>query len=419
MSAHRPPISVEEVLTKAVGLNVATIGHGSIDRAVARRMSNLGPIDREAYARRVAGSREELQKLFDELMITESWFFRDTTPFDLLRKRVAEGWLSDRARPPLRALSIPCASGEEPYSIAILLMESGLPRDRFRIDAVDFSFQALERARRGIYRPSTLREVPSAIRSRWFEHCGDRPCITPALRAAVRFHQGNLLEANGLAPWDSETYDIIFCRNLLIYFHEAARRSALATLERLLAPDGLLFVGHSEMSASQHPRLVPHPDRCAFAYWRDGGKAAGYPAPLPCAPPRVIVDPDASRSGWGPRDDEAPHRSLAPESPGGLLDRAETLANGKEYRGAISLCDRAIREGETTPRAYRLLATIHQASGGLIEAERAYLQAVYLDPNDDDALLALAMLARQRGDHVTSERYRKRAQRSWRRKGDS
>jgi chemotaxis protein methyltransferase WspC len=422
MSTPPAPASVEGVLARAVGLNPASIGTGSIERAVARRMAEIGSDDREAYARRVAISAEELQRLFDELMITESWFFRDSTPFDLLHRLVAAGWLGDPGRPPLRALSIPCASGEEPYSIALRLLESGLPADRFRIEAVDFSLKALERAKRGIYRTSALREVPAAMRSRWFEASGERCSVVPALRTAVRFHQGNLLDAARDSSWNSGSYDVIFCRNLLIYFHESARKQALATLGRLLKPGGLLFVGHSEMSASQHPGLAPHPDRSAFAFRRleaaiegEGSSSFAIPAMLAAFhQPAGIAGPGCE----GPAPAEPARKPEVPEAARGLLDQAEALANGREYRRAIALCEQAIRAGAATPAAHRLLATLHQAIGTWPDAEQAYLKAIYLDPHDDDSLLALAMLARRRGDLVTAERYRKRALKSWQRKAD-
>lgn len=425
MSPPSASADIEEILARAVGLNPTSIGSGSIERAVGRRMAAIRSGDRGSYARYASTSPEELQHLFDELMITESWFFRDSTPFDLLQRRVAPDWRSNPGRPPLRILSIPCAAGEEPYSIALRLLESGLSADRFRIEAVDFSLKILERAKRGIYRTWSIREVPPALRARWFESDGERHSVVPALRNAIRFHQGNLLKAPRDSTWGSGTYDIIFCRNLLIYFHEPARRQALATLERLLGPDGLLFVGHSEMSAAQHPGLAPHPDRSAFAYRRaarptDREEPSGLfasPAATTFSAPQLSPGLATPQPGIGATI--LPARADAiPDTARGLIKRAEALANSKEYRRAIALCEQGILAGAATPEAHRLLATLHQANGTWSEAEQAYLKAVYLDPHDDDSLLALAMFAHQRGDFVAAERYRRRAMKCWQRRAE-
>ena len=93
----------------------------------------------EAYERLVSQSETELQALIEEVVVSESWFFRDERPFQWFREHIRAHWLDDRLRPPLRILSLPCAGGEEPYSIAMTLLELGFRRDRFHIDAVDIS----------------------------------------------------------------------------------------------------------------------------------------------------------------------------------------------------------------------------------------------------------------------------------------
>ena len=143
-------------------------------------MRELGLDDLAAYERRLSQSELELQELIEEVVVAESWFFRDERPFQWFRDYVRQRWLNDPSRPPLRVLSLPCAGGEEPYSIAMTLLDLGLPARRFRIDAVDVSARRLAIARRGVYSANAFRgpdlELPGALLSR----------ASPGLRARPR-----------------------------------------------------------------------------------------------------------------------------------------------------------------------------------------------------------------------------------------
>ena len=117
---------VEKLLAGRIGLDPATVGEELIVRGVTARMTHLGLIDRSEYEEILFHSEIEQQALVEEIVIPESWFFRDDRPFKFLRDQVQSGWVADPGRPPLRALSLPCANGEEPYSIAMSLLDAGL-----------------------------------------------------------------------------------------------------------------------------------------------------------------------------------------------------------------------------------------------------------------------------------------------------
>ena len=165
-------------------------------------------------------------------------------------------------------LSIPCGCGEEPYSIAITLRDLGLAPGSFHIDAVDVSARHLAAAERGVYRANSFRGKDLAFRNRYFRpgaHAQDFT-LDASVRASVRFTRGNLLDPGLLSGHPA--YDIIFCRNVLIYFDAASRRRALATLDRLLGDAGLLFVGHAERIAVDDPRFEPYGDNADFTLGR-------------------------------------------------------------------------------------------------------------------------------------------------------
>ena len=168
------------------------MGPHLILRAARRRMAELGLADLGDYAARVADSEAEQQALIEEVVVPESWFFRDERPFRWLADHVRARWVADPRRPPLRALSIPCAGGQEPYSIAITLLDAGLPARRLRIDAVDVSARLLEVARRGVYSANAFRgaEGPSGPLDRGTSAGSPEGYeIDPAVRSAVRFQR--------------------------------------------------------------------------------------------------------------------------------------------------------------------------------------------------------------------------------------
>ena len=127
-------------------------------------------------------------------MVPESWFFRDRRPFEWLREYVRTAWLNNPERPPLRVLSLPCAGGEEPYSIAMTLRDVGLPSARFQIDAVDVSDRRLAIASRGVYSSNAFRGPDLGFRGRHFREHPLGHELDPTVRATVRFLQASVLD---------------------------------------------------------------------------------------------------------------------------------------------------------------------------------------------------------------------------------
>jgi len=433
---------IERLLADRIGLDPASVGDNLIANGVRARMEALGLAGRAEYERALLGPGDELQALVEEIVIPESWFFRDERPFEALREHARAGWVADPSRPPLAALSLPCAGGEEPYSIAMALVEAGLPPARFRVDAVDVSARSLERAMAGVYGANSFRGASAAIRPRFFREQGGKFVIDPEIRRTVRFRVGNLLDPGlfeGRPP-----FDVVFCRNVLIYFDAPARLMAFATLTRLSAEGGLLFLGHADRpDETPASPFRPLGVKGSFAY-RKGGPDAARPGRAPkvtrhAPPPRPspAMGEGAGKAGPSPqsgrpdlapsplagegRGGGAPHRPGPPppgaESPTDDLERASGLADRGRYDEATALVERAIARGGPSARGSFLLGLIRQAAGDLKGAESHFQRAAYLDPAHDEALLALALLAGRRGDAAAEAGYRRRAGRVLSRKG--
>jgi chemotaxis protein methyltransferase WspC len=404
--------AVEAVLRDSIGLDPATIGPAAVERAARTRMATAGEPDLVAYAARLQGDPAERERLVEDVVVGESWFFRDRQVFDFVTDlAVMRAGLPGRG--PVRILCAPCAGGEEPYSMAMALLDSGLAADRFTIDAVDVSRVALERAARGRYSANAFRNADCSFRDRWFTSDGGYAVLDAAVRRCVSFAPANLVDesfAIGRAA-----YDIVFCRNLLIYLTADARRRVEATVDRLLARDGVLVLG-----AAEPPILkgdwIPAAAASVFTLRRGVRPAVAMPPGPAVASPRPAGQPrrpaPAARPAAPVPAAEEPAPVLAD-----VLAAAGTLANARRHAEALAVCARARGQLPPAPELFFLEGMIHQAAGDLDRAEGCFHKTLYLDAAHDEALLALALLATQRGDVRMAETYRQSAARVLGRKG--
>ncbi|MBL8660852.1 MAG: protein-glutamate O-methyltransferase CheR [Rhodospirillales bacterium] len=221
----------------------------------------------------------------DAMTTNETLFFRDMKPFSMFRDLVLPALLGGRAAQ--RSFRILCAgasSGQEPYSLAMILAEEAarLQGWRCEIVAIDISTTALERARAGVYSQFEVqRGLPTRLLLKYFRPVGDNWQIAEELRAMVRFRDFNLL--NDLAPFGR--CDVIFCRNMLIYFDPATKARTLQNIARRLPADGFVFLGASETTMGLTDALVPI--RTSSGVYRPQaatGPAVAAVAPSPAAP---------------------------------------------------------------------------------------------------------------------------------------
>jgi chemotaxis protein methyltransferase WspC len=425
----RPSGIVERLLAERIGLDSSSVGEGLIARGVHARMMALGLRSEVDYDRALLEQVEEVLALVEEVVVPESWFFRDDRPFEILEHFARAGWLIGPDRLPLAILSLPCAGGEEPYSIAMTLLEGGLPADRFRIDAVDISTRAVSRAIAGVYGSNSFRGSSRLPHSTYFREQNGSFTVDLAVRSTVRFHQGNLLDPTLFA--DRPPFDVVFCRNVLIYFDDHARRRAFATLARLVVDGGLLFLGHADrMDQPEGSPFEMTEDKGGFAYRKGRLKAKPVKAPrdvrvpLECGSLLPLSKPGASSRtpknvGELREPEKKAVKSTPVEPPALTLDRAMSLADLGRYDEATVLVEGVIRDVGANARGYFLLGLIAQAAGSRDQAEAYYLKTIYLDAQHDEALLGLAMLARRKGDLVAEAAYRRRAERVLARKAVS
>ena len=428
------PGFVERLLAERIGLDVASVGEGLIRRGVEARMKQLGVRRVDDYQRILLEPSDEIQALIEEVVIPESWFFRDDRPFATFRRFVSDGWVDQPRRRPISVLCLPCASGEEPYSVAITLLELGLTRERFEVIAVDISLQSIRRATAGIYGANAFRGMDPRVQAEYFTPVPGRHQLKAAIRAAVRFEPGNILDPTLLDRHDP--FDVVFCRNLLIYFDGQARVKAFANLDRLVAAGGLLFLGHADRADQDAAtRFATYADSGSFVFRKQSsqqGPAAPAAAvdrtraPAPARPrpdpPRPVAQP--SPGDASPPTRPAEPRAGAPAAPVApsrvdVMKEASTLAGQGRYAEATRLIRQQVGQASLDASVHFLLGIIQQAAGNYGEAEAELSKAIYLDPEHDEALLAMALIARRKGDVAAESFYRRRSERVLARKGRS
>jgi chemotaxis protein methyltransferase CheR len=367
------------------------------------------------------GARQK-QVLAECLTIGETYFFRDPRLFEQLAAQVLRPLIAARARGTreLRLWSAGCASGEEPYSLA-MLVASLLPDWRqwkISILATDINPAALQKGRAGTYGPWSFRgELPDYTRPFLREGADDRQHLDPALRRLVRFASLNLA-SNDYPSVQSMTtgMDLILCRNVLIYF-EAARVSAVLTrLGRALAHDGWLVTGSAELPRGDIEGLRMVHANGLFALRRADLRAAARPAEAP-APAQIPAPPVLRSSPHMPRvpcasamPSPAPALTAEPAAePHELLQRARGLANCGDLIGAERLCRKAVDRDKLDPHATYLLASILLEAGEREQAAVALRRTLYLDPHHLLAGFALGSLTLRGGQEQAGRRHLARA----------
>jgi chemotaxis protein methyltransferase WspC len=383
---------VETMLADRVGFAAELIGRPTLERALAAVAARAGIPVGNGLIERLQRAGDEWRHLLDELIVSETWFFRDREPYIFLASHLRRRAVTA----PARILSVPCSTGEEPYSIAITLREAGLAPGQFVIHAADLSQAAIDRARGGEYGPSSFREPTSLVMETYFRATGAGWRVRESLASLVEFHQANLLAPVSLAAFGP--FDVIFCRNVLIYMHEEARRLVLSSIGAMLAPDGVVVTGHSEVVIFLQAGFERVDHARAFACRKrsagDARPLSGMRARRPQPPSDAAPDP-------------APP---APPSPS--VASARRLADQGDLEAAAAQCEALIGEGAADAEIYYLLGLVSQASDHLVRAEKLFQQALYLDPAHYESLVAMSLLAEHQGDSTRREVFRARAARA-------
>lgn len=430
-----------------------------VSKVVRQRMQATGCQDFAAYETLLTSSSEssrELRAIVEVLTVGETYFFRNGDHFRALIEHVIPERLRDARGRPVRVLSAGCASGEEPYTIAILLREhfADLGPSDVSVVAVDVNPAAIAKARRGRYSSWSLRETPWPIRDKYFKGDGTEVVLAEDIRAMVTLEERNLFESDPRF-WAPTSFDVVFCRNVVIYFGPEKLSEAIARLTDVLASRGFLFLGHSESLRGmtddfdllnthntfyyqRRDPSLPRPANGPGGSWTASIERASWrvrqltsrPPPLllgdeallgsPSGTERASVRPDPLQAAAASIDlatelyrqerfaealDLLRAQAPAVQNESGVqLLMAAILTNQGELEAAEAICRCVLTLDDLNAGAHYLTALARQRAGDPEGAVRHDQMAAYLDATFAMPRLHMGMLARHAGDLATARR---------------
>lgn len=407
-------------IARRLGLQFEDAKLDLLDGVAARRLAAVGASSSAWLDRVEAGDPVELSHLAERLTVGETYFFRNGNDLRAFLEVVVPERVAARGgERRLRFLSAGCSSGEEPYTLAMLLGDlPALSAWDVAVRGVDVNPAALARAKAGRYSAWSLRQTEPAARERFFEESGREFRVREAVRAMVSFEQRNLV-VDDASLWLRGAYDAIFCRNVTMYFAPEVTRSVVDRIASALAPGGYLFLGHAETLRGVSSRFHLRHSHDTFYYQLRGadespGRALELHPPsrrVQAAAPPSAEGPDV---GWMESIRAASERVAALTRGGGVtaaaspppapgagpleLARALELTRQERYGDALTLLDAHPVETETDPDALLLRAVVLASRGDPAGAEAACARVLALDELSAEAHYVMALCREHAGD---------------------
>ncbi|MCK5893210.1 MAG: hypothetical protein KAG53_02115 [Endozoicomonadaceae bacterium] len=450
--------ALTELLREHIGLNPESIGHEAIEQSIKRRMKLSGIDCPVNYFIKVTDDPLELSSLVDEITVGETWFFREFPAFSVLQKQALNRRCNGYSQ--FRVASMPCSSGEEVYSITMALLDLGFQENQLKVDGYDINREVVSKARKGEYASISFRSAMPDFSKHYLKKHGDGFFVKPSVKQSVSFQQANLLElADHVEPG---SYDVIFCRNFLIYLDEPSRRKMVNVLRHSLTEDGVLIVSRCEAHCIGRMGFQVLDQDKSFAFSntnknKNTNKDAlkcDSPSPeksLPKALSHTLSAEKSRKQGlnhsvMNPQNQVTTSQkkaifacasrqkstlafqSLSDELLQPVADKdnasewlikdckerlyaIEILLNSGKLEQAISACRQLMRQHPESVDVQFMMGVISEQKGECALAYRYFRKVLYLQPEHHEALLHSAMVCEQQGEIVKAENLRARLNR--------
>lgn len=426
---------LSDFFVEQIGLYFPQKRWGDLERGLSTAARQFDKPDASSCARWLLSSplsRDQIEVLSRHLTVGETYFFREKRSLDVFETQIIPGLLTARmaASRPLRIWCAGCSTGEEAYSIAMLLdrIIPGPEQSAVSILATDINSMALSKAREGLYGEWSFRETPDWIRTRYFTQVTRAHYeIHPDIRSRVHFSYLNLVDdVYPSLTNHTQAVDVIFCRNVLMYFTQAQAKKVINQFHDALIEGGWLIVGAVETSQTQFARYAAagFPGAAIYRKCADSGLSIvrsldllpnlmdlhdehAWVKPLFAGAERTQMDapPDTVADLGQPLPPAAAHSTETGDDGEALSHQALICANQGRLDEAVTWCDRAITADKLNPAPWYLLATIQQELGQYDAALDALTRAVYLDPDFILVHFALGNLCLQMGRSSEAERH--------------
>ncbi len=408
------------LLLDRAGLKITPDGYYGLKLALSSRMPALGIADANEYVRRLdsLAGEHELRSLLPLVTVGKTDFFRDGKQFQALERRILPEALERAKREGRKAKvwSAGCATGEEPYSLAMLALELSAQPDQIDIWATDLNLAAVESAKMGRYPARRLQPVSPERLRRFFLPVDDGYEVAPALRELVRF-DGLNLAAPVFPGVQRESMDVILCRNVIIYFDLPTIRGLMDRFLEALRPGGVLLLGYSESLFKVYDRFEMFEVEGAFAYRRpapapevpgdrpvgtraDTGIFRWVPAPPPRQKPGEAVNPIQQLKSVASKPPPAPppKPKQVARSPVERLEAVVAQMNRGDFESALDAAQRLVEDEPDDLAALLTLGNLLSLMGRIDEAREAFVQALQKEPLCVEARVFGGVAALQGGD---------------------
>lgn len=379
------PDPIDKLISSRLGLNYKTLGKEGLKNLVNKRKAACAITQDHDYFDYLMSHPSEFEIFKEGLLVPETWFFRDSTPFDFLTDWASKKKASNEI---INISSIPCATGEEPYSISIALIDADWKPENIKIYASDISTSFVATAKKGIYSKKSFRNQDPVSLNSFFDQLDDHYFSVKELyRTPIQFQVNNIASPNLFN--NDLLFDVIFARNVLIYFTDEGKKNAINNIEKLLAPNGLLILGHADNITSLTNNFKKTGPPGAFAY----EKTLTTPAL------KNIIHSKNTTAKARPEEQKLSK----------LLIDSKKYADQGLFNNATDACLRDIQLHGPSAQAYFIMGQIFTAQNKLTQAEDAYKKALQIDINHQETLFQYELLCIRNGNSEQAKKLRNRA----------
>ncbi len=373
---------IQKLMEEKIGLHPHSLSPNNWAACVQKRMEACQCQTIGEYFAHLLNSLTEMQQMIHMIVIPETWFFREKRCFDFLKVFAKDNQEKYRKGRPLRILSLGCSTGEEPYSVVMCLLEAAMPLGSFRVEAVDVSKESLDFAQKGIYGKNSFRDKNLEYQRRYFNQVENGYQLKDEIRFSVRYKRGNVVDYPN--SQSQNKYDVVLCRNLLIYLSPQLQYNLLKRIEKALMTQGILLLGEAEYDKIRHLdfQTVKYGNISAYCKKEEEKDRLSYKTELFHEIDQILSsgkENEEVKEGKSKKDID--------------YEKARELADrGRLIEAQLSIED-YIKKFGSDARAFYLQGIIQHAMGRESQAYRLFQKAFYLDPGNEEAKTYLDLMA--------------------------
>jgi len=399
-------------ISSEIGLNPDSIGLMSIARGISNSMKNSGIANPVEFTAKIKTDKLLFKELIEEIKVPETWFFRDVECYNYIKNHINTNRKNISQTNPLRILSAPCSTGEEPYSATMLALNCGLNPNEIEIIGTDLSSNSIEFAKSGLYRKSSFRCDYDDFQYKYFSTDGQNYQIHDNVRNIPVYFEDNIVKNTFLEQ--QLPFDFIFCKNVLIYLNDESRSKVLDNICRLLKSDGTLLVGLSEINYFTRNGFEQIKHNMAFACKKSSTKLSEnvnknnfYNTVKPNIPKLNSNTHQRIKSTELSFKEKIETVSKSTYT----IENVKEMADKGDFKQAEKICETLIKHEYSNSDALYYMGLIQNALHNSALASDYFKKVLYLKPDHYESLVHISLIYEASGDSARALLFRERAER--------